>query len=140
MWFKNLQICRIPTPWAINAAQLEAFIAKQTFQHCGGLEMQSQGWISPRDNGMLVHTVNNQMLLALRTEKKLLPASVVNQATKARAAEIEEQKGFALGRKQLKDLKKQITDELLPKSHSVSSITSVWIDPVNGWCISFDMI
>lgn len=135
MWFKNLQIYRIPAPWAISSEQLEAFLVKQVFSACSSLEMQAQGWISPRDNGQLVHTVNRQMLLALRTEKKLLPASVINQVTKERAAEIEEQQGFAPGRKQLKDLKEQVTDELLPKAFSTNRTTWTWIDPVNGWLV-----
>ncbi|MDP5007736.1 MAG: recombination-associated protein RdgC [Glaciimonas sp.] len=135
MWFKNLQIYRIPAPWAISSEQLEGFLSKQAFGECSSLEMQSQGWISPRENGMLVHTVNGQMILALCTEKKLLPATVVNQVTKARATEIEEQQGFAPGRKQLKDLKEQITDELLPRAFSIRRTTWVWIDPVNGWLV-----
>ncbi|KAF3996906.1 recombination-associated protein RdgC [Glaciimonas immobilis] len=135
MWFKNLQIYRIPAPWAISSDQLEAFLAKQVFADCSSLEMQSQGWISPRENGMLVHTVNRQYILALGTEKKLLPATVINQVAKARAAEIEEQQGFAPGRKQLKDLKEQVTDELLPRAFSIRRTTWVWIDPVNGWLV-----
>lgn len=41
--------------------------------------MQNQGWDSPRQNDRLVHTVNQQMLIVLTTEKKLLPATVINQ-------------------------------------------------------------
>jgi recombination associated protein RdgC len=133
MWFKNLQIYRIPAPWAISAEQLEAFLTPQAFAKCSSLELQSQGWLSPRDNGMLVHTVNRQMMILLGTEKKLLPATVVNQVTKARAAEIEEQQGYAPGRKQLKEIKEQVTDELLPRAFSIQRNTWVWIDPVNGW-------
>ncbi|PUA17308.1 recombination-associated protein RdgC [Glaciimonas sp. PCH181] len=135
MWFHNLQIYRIPAPWAISAEQLEAFLAKRVFAPCSSLEMQTQGWTSPRDSGQLVHIVDRQMLIALRTEKKLLPASVINQVTKDRAAEIESEQGFAPGRKQLKDLKEQVTDELLPRAFSQLRTTHVWIDPVNGWLI-----
>ncbi len=133
MWFKNLQIYRLPAPWAMTAEQLEGALASQAFATCSSDDMQTQGWASPRDNGMLVHTVNRQMLLMLGTEKKLLPSTVVNQVTKARAAEIEEQQGFAPGRKQMKELKEQVTDELLPRAFSIRRNTSVWIDPVNGW-------
>jgi recombination associated protein RdgC len=135
MWFKNLQIYRLPAPWAITPEKLEASLAPQTFAPCTSLDLQSQGWVSPRDNGMLVHTVNRQMLLLLRTEKKLLPASVINQVSKARAAEIEEQQGFKPGRKQMKELKEQVADELLPRAFSILSNTWTWIDPVNGWLV-----
>ncbi len=62
--------------------RVEASLAKHAFFPGTSLEMQTQGWASPRDNGQLVHTVGRQMLLTLRTEKKLLPATVVNQVTK----------------------------------------------------------
>ena len=135
MWFKNLQIYRLPAPWDMNAERLEAALTPQTFQPCTSLDMQSQGWISPCDNGMLVHTVNQQLLIALGTEKKLLPASVINQVAKAKAVEMEEQQGFKPGRKQMKEIKEQVTDELLPRAFSINRSTRVWIDPVNGWLV-----
>ena len=133
MWFKNLQVYRLPAPWNVSAAQLENDLAPFAFQPCGSLDMQSQGWISPRDNGQLVHIVNKQMLLTLGVERKLLPTTVINQVTKIKAAELEEQQGFKPGRKQMKELKEQVTDELLPRAFSVWRSTRVWIDPVNGW-------
>ncbi|EJN09732.1 recombination-associated protein RdgC [Herbaspirillum sp. YR522] len=135
MWFKNLQIYRLPAPWTVNPDELEAQLAPQAFTACSSIEMQSQGWVSPRGNERLVHVVNRQLLLQLSTEKKLLPSSVINQVTKARAAELEEQQGFPPGRKQTKELKEQVTDELLPRAFSVTRSTFVWIDPVNGWLL-----
>mgnify|MGYP002137255096 CR=1 FL=1 len=135
MWFKNLQIYRLPAPWAINADELESHLAPQAFTACSSLDMQSQGWVPPRNNEKLVHVVNRQLLLKLDTEKKLLPSTVINQVTKARAAELEEQQGFPPGRKQTKELKEQVTDELLPRAFSVVRSTWVWIDPVNGWLL-----
>jgi len=135
MWFKNLQVYRLPAPWNVTAEQLQADLAPHAFQPCASLEMQSQGWISPRDNGELVYTINKQMLLALGTEKKLLPTTVINQVTKIKAAEIEEQQGFKPGRKQMKEIKEDVTDDLLPRAFSVWRSTWVWIDPVNGWLV-----
>ncbi|MBK4737055.1 recombination-associated protein RdgC [Noviherbaspirillum pedocola] len=135
MWFKNLQIYRLPAPWAMTSEQLEEALAPQAFTPCTSLELQRQGWLSPRDNGRLVHAVNRQMLLQLGTEKKLLPSSVINQVAKAKAAELEEQQGFKPGRKQMKELKEQVADELLPRAFSIRSSTWVWIDPVNGWLV-----
>ncbi|HSY29063.1 MAG TPA: recombination-associated protein RdgC [Burkholderiaceae bacterium] len=135
MWFKNLQIYRLSAPWTMTPEELEVKLAPQAFTPCTSLDLQSQGWISPRENGMLVHTVNKQMLILLGTEKKLLPASVVNQVTKARAAEIEEQQGFQPGRKQMRELKEQVADELLPRAFSIQRNTWTWIDPVNGWLV-----
>jgi recombination associated protein RdgC len=135
MWFKNLQLYRLTAPWTMTSDQLEASLAPQAFAACGSFDMQTQGWVSPRDNGMLVHAVNRQLLLQLGTEKKLLPSTVINQVTKARAVELEEQQGFKPGRKQMKELKEQVTDELLPRAFSIRRSTFVWIDPVNGWLV-----
>lgn len=135
MWFKNLQIYRLNAPWTLSAEQLEARLAQQAFAPIANADMQSQGWLPPRENGGLVHVVNRQMLLALGTEKKLLPSSVVNQVSKARAAEIEEQQGFPPGRKQMRDLKERVTEELIPRAFSIRRTTMVWIDPVNGWLV-----
>ena len=135
MWFKNLQIYRLPAPWAMSQEQLEEALSPQTFADASGMDMQNQGWCSPRENGMLVHAINRQFLIAFATEKKLLPATVVNQVSKSKAAEIEEQQGFAPGRKQMKEIKEQVTDELLPRAFSIRRNTGVWIDPVNGWLV-----
>jgi recombination associated protein RdgC len=135
MWFKNLQIYRLTAPWTLTVEQLEQKLAPLAFAPCSSLDMQSQGWVAPRGNGRLVHSVNRQLLLQLGTEKKLLPATVINQVSKARAAELEEQQGFKPGRKQMKEIKEQVADELLPRAFSIQRSTHIWIDPVNGWLV-----
>ena len=135
MWFKNLQVYRLPAPWSISAEQLENDLAPQAFTPCSSLELQTQGWVSPVGNEQLVHTVNRQFLLQLDTEKKLLPASVINQVAKIRAADLTEQQGFPPGKKKFKEIKEQVVDELLPRAFSVTRSTMVWIDPVNGWLV-----
>jgi len=135
MWFKNLQLHRLPAPWSVTPGQMEKWLAPHAFAPGSSVEMQSHGWASPRDNGSLVYALNGQMLLTFRAEKKLLPASVVTQVTKARAAELEEQQGFKPGRKQMRELKEQVTDELLPRAFSIRRDTRVWIDCRNGWLV-----
>lgn len=135
MWFKNLQLHRLPAPWAVTPEQLEKWLAPHAFQPGNSVEKQTSGWASPREDGALVYSNNGQMLLTFRAEKKLLPASVINQVTKARALELEEQQGFKPGRKQLRELKEQVTDELLPRAFSIRRDTRVWIDTANGWLV-----
>ncbi|MGE8620510.1 MAG: recombination-associated protein RdgC, partial [Achromobacter spanius] len=91
MWFKNLKIYRLSSPWTLVGDQLEETLARHAYQAGNNLEMQSLGWVPPRENGGLAHVVNGQILLSLRAEKKLLPGTVVTQVAKARAQEIEEQ-------------------------------------------------
>ncbi|AKQ55069.1 recombination-associated protein RdgC [Bordetella hinzii] len=135
MWFKNLKIYRLSAPWTLTGEQLEESLARHAYQSGNNLEMQSLGWISPRENASLAHSVNGQILLSLRAEKKLLPTTVVNQVARARAQEIEEQQGYKPGRKQMKEIKERVTDELLPRAFSIYRDTRVWIDTVNHWLV-----
>jgi recombination associated protein RdgC len=132
-WFKNLQLYRLPAPWAFTPEQLEAALSTNAFTPASSNELLRQGWDKPRPDGGLVHVVNKQMLIMLGAEKKLLPAKVINQVAKARAAEMEEAQGFAPGKKAMKELKERVADELLPRAFSNRTNTWVWIDPVNGW-------
>ena len=135
MWFKNLLIYRI-RDWKLSAAQLDEALARQAFQGCGSLDMTSRGWLPPKSQSdALVHSLGGRMLIALGVEKKLLPATVINQYAKERAADIEEQQGYAPGRKQLREIKEQVTDELLPRAFGCRRTTFAWIDPAGGWFV-----
>jgi recombination associated protein RdgC len=133
MWFKNLQLHRLPAHWAVTPEQMQQWLAPLAFSDASSIENERRGWVSPRGNDSLVYTANRQMLITYRAEKKLLPASVVTQFTKERAIELEEQQGFKPGRKQMRELKEQVTDELLPRAFSIRRDTNIWIDPAHGW-------
>ncbi|UDG77028.1 recombination-associated protein RdgC [Achromobacter sp. 77] len=135
MWFRNLKIYRLSAPLSDYADKLQAGLKLHAFQSGNNLEVQSLGWIAPREGGELAHPVAGQFLLCLRAERKLLPPSVIAQVAKARAEEIEEQQGYKPGRKQMKEIKERVTDELLPRAFSVYRDTRVWIDPVNRWLV-----
>ena len=135
MWFRNLKIYRLSAAWTLCGDEQEAALERFAYQPGNNLEMQTIGWVPPRENGGLAHVVNGQILLSLRAEKKLLPATVINQVAKFRAQEIEEQQGYKPGRKQMKEIKERVTDELLPRAFSVYRDTRVWIDPLNRWLV-----
>ena len=135
MWFKNLKIYRLSAAWPLFGDDLEAALARQAYQPGNNLEMQCIGWVPPREGGGLAYAVGGQILLTLRAGKKLLPSTVINQVAKARAQEIEEQQGHKPGRKQMKEIKERVIDELLPRAFSVYRDTRVWIDPRNRWLV-----
>ena len=135
MFFRNAQIYRLPAGYDMTAERLSELLAFQAFRPATSAELTTSGWVSPTKGGPLVRTVNKQLLIALQTEKKLLPASVINQVAKAKAAELEEQQGFPPGKKAMKDLKERVADELLPRAFSINSVVHTWIDPVNGWMV-----
>src|SRR5258705_6784215 len=69
MWFKNLQLHRLPAPWAVTPAQLEKWLAPHAFEPGNTVEMQAHGWAAPRDDGALVYSTNRQKLLVYRAAK-----------------------------------------------------------------------
>jgi recombination associated protein RdgC len=135
MWFRNLQLYRLPKNWAGQSSQLEEHLATLTLQPCGASAAQSLGWVPPCAGGGLVHVVNRQYLLALGAEQKLLPTSVVRQFADERAKAIEEVEGRRVGRKEMRELREAMTIELLPSAFIGRRTTFGWIDPINGWLV-----
>jgi recombination associated protein RdgC len=135
MWFKNLKIFRLMPSWTLSADDLQAALEKNAFASGDSQAMQSLGWVSPCQDTRLVQEVGGQYLMSLRVEKKLLPSSVINQVARAKAQQIEEQQGYKPGRKQMKDIKEQVADELRPRAFSVYRDTGVWMDVANHWLV-----
>jgi len=84
MWFRNLLPYRLDGAWGMSPGVFEKKLGARTLQPCTGLTAQTQGWVSPRDDDQLVYGQGRQLLFALGTETKLLPASVVKDADKAK--------------------------------------------------------
>lgn len=133
MWFRNLQLYRLPAPFGLDLAQLEDQLARGTFHRCASHEAMSRGWVPASRNGPLVHAVNRQWLIALAVEQRLLPSSVINQEVKERAEALEASQGYAPGRKALRELKERVTEELMPRAFTRRRTTFAWIDPQGGW-------
>ncbi|MFA5664986.1 recombination-associated protein RdgC [Castellaniella sp.] len=133
MWFKNLKLYRLTSQAALSPDTLESAFEPLIFRPGSSQDSQVSGWLPPREDGALVHSAHGQWLLRMHTEKKLLPATVINQASQARAQEIEGQQGYRPGRKQMKEIKEQLTLELLPRAFVIAHDTRAWMDTVNGW-------
>jgi recombination associated protein RdgC len=135
MWFKNLTLYRLPADWKLSAAELEEKLAQRTLQPCSPLEMVSRGWVAPSSTGRMLHTVNGQHLIALGVDQKLLPGSIIRQEAERRAVTLADSQGFPVGRRQMRDLKMRVTEELRARALSRRRMTRAWIDPVNGWFV-----
>ncbi len=137
MWFKNLQIYRLPAPFKIDLEALNEALAAEPLQACSGAEVLRAGWLNPISSApdKFVHVLNQQCLLVLGLEQKLLPASIVRQFADERAAQIFENEGRKVGKREVRELREALTLELLPRAFSSRSSTFGWIDPLNGWLI-----
>jgi recombination associated protein RdgC len=136
MWFRNLQIYRLAEDWQWESSRLAEKLARAAFQPCGGFDMQSRGWVPPRgEEGELLVSVNRQWLIALGVEQKLLPGSVIRQYTQSRLDELENKQGFKPGRAQARDMREQVTAELMPRALVTRRLVYAWIDPINHWLV-----
>lgn len=135
MYFKNAQTYRLSPEWPITAETLHEQLAKRPFHPCGSQDFESRGWVAPCDGGELVHAIGDDWLICLQTEAKILPPAVINKEADARAAVIAEQQGFKLGRKQMKELREQITTELLPRAFTRIRKTYAWLNVRAGWLV-----
>jgi len=133
MWFRNLQLYRLPAPWGIDPAAFAEQLERGPFRRCASHEPLSRGWVSPRGDGALVHASNRQWLIALAVEQRLLPVAVINQEAQERATALEEQQGYVPGRKQMRELRERVSEELMPRAFTRRRTTLVWIDPQAGW-------
>jgi len=134
-FFRNAMVYRLSSEWTLSTAALTEQLERLRFSPGTSVQTQSIGWVPALEEGPLAHVVGGQILLTLRAEKKLLPASVVNQVVKARALEAEERQGYKPGRKQMKEIKESVTEELIPKAFSIFRDTRIWIDPVHRWLL-----
>src|SRR5678815_134952 len=132
MWFKNLIVYRLPADWSVAPAELEEKLAQRSLQPCGSFDMQSRGWVHSSPAQRFVHTTHGQHLIALGVEQKLLPSSIVRQVATDRAKVIEEQQGFPVGRRQMREIKERVLEELRARALSRRRITRAWIDPAHG--------
>lgn len=135
MWFRNLQIYRMPKPSVVNLGFLAEQLFNKSIQPCAPSAMQSIGWVPPRPGGMITHSVNRQILLALGVEQRIMPASVVKQFAADKAKAIEENEGRKVGRKEMRELREAAAIGLMPKAFIRRRTTYGWIDPINGWLV-----
>lgn len=135
MWFKNLIVYRLPPDWSVAPAELEEKLGQRSLQPCGSFDMQSRGWVHASAAERFVHTTHGQHLIALGVEQKLLPGSIVRQVATDRAKVIAEQQGFPVGRRQMRELRERVLEELRARALTRRRVTRAWIDPAHGWLV-----
>ncbi len=135
MWFKNLVVYKLGSAWVLSSTELEEQLARRPLTDCNGFEMQTRGWVAVSNEQRLLHTLNRQHLLALGVNQKLLPASIVNQMTKERAAGVAIEQGFPVGRRQMRELKERVADELRGRALTRRTVLHAWLDTEHGWLI-----
>jgi recombination associated protein RdgC len=97
--------------------------------------MESHGWLPPKEGDPFLYMLNRHWLMSLGVEQKLLPASIIRQVAVERAAELAKKQGHSIGRKQMREIKERVLDELMPRALSRRLATAAWVDPDNRWFV-----
>ncbi|MEI6541896.1 MAG: recombination-associated protein RdgC [Methylococcales bacterium] len=137
MWFKNLSIFRLTEAFTLSPGELEQKLEALAFHPCGPHQEFTFGWTSPlgKSNQQFVHSTNGFMMLCLKKEERLLPASVVNEISQEKILEKEQQQARKLSKKERTEIKDEILFDLLPKAFTFSRKIYAYIDPKGGWLI-----
>lgn len=110
-------------------------LSKAPFEACGATQFSSSGWVEPLDSQGYLYEAHGAQLCVLKQEKRLLPASVVNECLQTKVEEFEAAEGYSPSRKVRMQMKEELTLDLLPKAFTKSSKTYVLIFPKHGWLL-----
>ena len=129
--FKNLILYRIQPGWQPDAARLEQALAAEPFAECSATQQKSAGWLPPRGHahGALLETVDGQWLMRFAIETKSVPSDAIRRKVEEEAARIEAAQGRKPGKKELRDMKDDALQALLPQAFARRASHWVWIDP-----------
>lgn len=135
MWFKNLRSYKLTQDFPFSAEQLDEHLTADQFQPCSPAQPLSMGWTPPLggDSTTLTHAADGRILLCLRREEKILPASVVREQLDEKIAHIETEEARKVYRKERLTLKDEIIQDCLPRAFSRSNRTYAIIDTQGGW-------
>lgn len=137
MWFRNIHFYRFEEPFTMTGQKLNEALETRKARSCGQMELACEGWARPLglEGQMLMHETDGKLMICLRREDKVLPASLVRERVEEKAFEIEQEAGRPVGRKERADIKEQLMQELLPRALVKASHTYAYIDPKGGWLI-----
>jgi recombination associated protein RdgC len=116
--FRNIRLYRTASPWPETEEELSQSLSEQSFIPCGAFSEKSGGWDSPTNDhsGLFSRRLAGADLLQLRTQTRVLPPAAIKEALEARVAEYRERMSQDPPRSELRRLKEQTRDELVPKA------------------------
>jgi len=137
MWFKNIRLVVLTEPFQLTPEQLEENLVDNLFQPCSSYDKSSLGWISPlgRDGEMLTHTVGKYTMICAQEQERLLPVSVVRDATDERVAELEERQARKVYRKERRQIQDEVYASLLPQAFVRNQLLFAYLAPAENLLI-----
>lgn len=116
--FRNLRFYRITSPWPESEEELSRKLAENPFSPCGAYSERAAGWEMPveYDDAPLCRRVNGCDLLQLRTQSRVLPVAAIKEAMEEKVLEYRNRMAQEPPRGEMRRLKEETRDELLPKA------------------------
>lgn len=141
MWFKNLRLYCLAQPFDIPVEDLEAQMAQNAFVPCATYEKTRIGWASPLGDAapaaaggedddatpVLTHVVGDYIMLCAQKQDRLLPATVIREATADKVAEIEARQARKVYRKERREIQDDVYASLLPRAFTRSTRIHAYI-------------
>lgn len=133
-FFKSAVVYRLADGFRPVASDLVAALERHRFAQCGAYDVATAGFACFHGDAMALNAADS-LFIRLLHEEKILPKSVVDQAAGEKASELAIRQGYPVGRKQLKELKVQITEALLPRAFTKRKSTRAYLDTDAGWLV-----
>lgn len=127
--FKNALIYRLSRN--VDLSGMEEKLAAFAFTPCGSQDMAKTGWVAPIGDA-LVHTANDQHLLVVQREEKILPREVIQTELNKKVAKLEAEQHRRLKKSEKDALKDEVLHSLIPRAFSKHHKTQIWINERAG--------
>nr|ELR5113201.1 recombination-associated protein RdgC [Providencia stuartii] len=131
---KNLVIYRLTRDIDFN--NLEEQLLPLKYEPCGSQDISRFGFIPPLGIGKsecLTHRVNDQLLISLYKEEKIIPAQVIKDETQKKVSKLELDQGRKLKKTERDSIRDEVIHELLPRAFSKYTRFDVWINITDGF-------
>ncbi len=135
LWFRNLLPYRLSADHGLTPQIISEALEKKPFVACGSSDPLSQGWVPPAAHmpDLFAPSLQNAVLVALKTEEKLLPPAVIRQQADQRIQKIQAEENRKVGRREIREICERVAEELLPRAFVKSRIERAIVDLENGW-------
>ena len=116
--FRNIRFYRISSPWPDSEEALSEKLSENAFAPCGAYSERSAGWEAPAmyDDAPLCRRVNGADLLQLRTQSRVLPVAAIKEAMVEKVDEYRQRMIQEPPRSELRRLREETREELLPRA------------------------
>lgn len=133
--FRNLTVHTLPPGAIPQPVALDEALQRRPLRSPGPLEMFTTGFVpvlGVRSGGEMTLHMDGHTLLAVGSETRVLPASVVAQAVAEKLDQIEAQRGRRPGGRERQRVKDEVLTDLMPRAFLKPGRTWCWIDHRHG--------